>query len=276
MNIACHYAIVRFTPFIETGEFANVGLVMLAPGVRFFGFKLLVSRYARVTNFFEGLDPKVFKASISDLREEMERLGSILNQTGSYDKEALLRIWTELIKPRETMLRFSEPRLVLAEDCKTKLLELYDYYVGHNFANKEYQEKLLERAVSGWLREAGLQNKFHAARIGNDDYHAHFPFVAGTEEHPEKIIKPLNLNYADAAKIIDHGGQWLYRIDSLRKRGLLPQHVLFTVKGPDSDEATPRSRARNEIVSELKTKNVLVVNHGSATPILEFARACVQ
>lgn len=276
MNIACHYAIVRFTPFVETGEFANVGLVMFAPGVRFFGFKLLVNRYARVTNFFEGLDPKVFKASIGDLREEMARLGSILNQTGNYDKEGLLRIWSELIKPRETMLRFSEPRLVLAEDCSSKLLELYDYYVGHNFANKEYQEKLLERAVSGWLREAGLQNKFHAARIGNEEYHAHFPFVAGPEEHPEKIIKPLNLNYADAAKIIDHGGQWLYRIDALKKRDLLPPQVLFTVNGPDSDDTTSRGRAKNEIVAELEAKNVIVVNHGSVAPILEFARSSIQ
>ncbi|MES2350439.1 MAG: DUF3037 domain-containing protein [Pseudomonadota bacterium] len=273
MNIACHYAIVRFTPFIETGEFANVGVVMFAPGVRFFAFRLMVNRHARISNFFEGLDPKVFKASISSLREEMARLALILNQTGTLDKEALLRIWSELIKPRETMLRFSEPRLVLAEDCQSKLLELYDYYVSHNFANKEYQEKLLERAVSGWLRDAGLQTKFHAARIGNDEYHAHFPFVAGSEEHPEKIIKPLNLNYADAAKIIDHGGQWLYRIDALKKRDLLPPRVLFTVKGPESEDPTPRGRARNEIVAELKAKNVIVVKHGSVTPVIEFARA---
>jgi hypothetical protein len=271
----CHYAIVRFTPFIETGEFANVGVAMYAPTNRFFGFKLLGSRHARITNFFEGLDPKVLKESINTLREDMARLSSVLNQTGSLDKNGLLGIWSELIKPRETMLRFGEPRLVLAQDCHAKLLELYDYYVGHNFATKEYQEKLLERAVSGWLRDAGLQNQFHAARIGNDDYHAHFPFVAGPEDHPQKIIKPLNLNYDDAAKIIDHGGQWLYRIDALKKRLLLPPHVLFTVKGPAPDEASPRSRARNEIVAELVTKNIIVVPHGAIPPVIEFARTAV-
>jgi hypothetical protein len=273
MNTACHYAIVRFTPFIETGEFANVGLVMFAPATRFFGFKLLGNRFARVTNFFEGLDAKVFKASISNLREEMERLSVLQKQPGRLDKESLLHIWSELIKPRETMLRFSDPRVVLAEDCQSKLLELYDYYVGHNFATKEYQEKLLERSVSGWLRDAGLQNKFHPARIGNDDYHAHFPFVAGPEERPEKIIKPLNLNYADAAKIIDHGGQWLHRIDALKKRELLPDDVLFSVKGPAPDESSPRGRAKNEIVAELKNRHVIVVPHGSPQPIIEFAQS---
>ena len=62
MNTACHYAIVRFMPFIETGEFANVGVVMFAPQARYFGFKLLVNRQARVTNFFEQLDAKTLCA----------------------------------------------------------------------------------------------------------------------------------------------------------------------------------------------------------------------
>jgi len=272
MNTACHYAIVRFIPFIETGEFANVGVVMFAPGVRFFGFKLLGNRFARVTNFFEGLDAKVFKASINDFRNELERLSAILKQPGTLTKESQLGIWTELIKPRETMLQFGSSHVVLASDCQSKLLELYDYYVGHNFATKEYQEKLLERAVSGWLRDAGLQNKFHPARIGNDDYHAHFPFVAGTDDRPEKIIKPLNLNYADATKIIDHGGQWIHRLDSLKKRQLLPADVLFSVKGPALDESSSIGRAKNEIVAELKDRSVIVISHGSAQPVIEFAR----
>lgn len=273
MNIACHYAIARFAPFIETGEFANVGVVMFAPGARFFGFKLLGNRYARVTNFFEGLDTKVFKSSLTGLQEELARILDLFQQPGMLSKENQIAVWTDLIKPRETMVRFSEPRIVMASDYQTKLLELYDYYVGHNFATKEYHEKLLERTVTGWLRDAGLQNKFHPARIGNDDYHAHFPFVAGPENHPESIIKPLNLNHADAAKIIDHGGQWLYRLDALKKRELLPPQVLFTVQGPAPDESSPRGRAKNEIVTELRSRDVLVIPHGSASSIIEFARS---
>jgi len=40
-KLACQYALLRFRPFAETGEFANVGIVMLAPEARFFGFRLL-------------------------------------------------------------------------------------------------------------------------------------------------------------------------------------------------------------------------------------------
>ncbi len=138
------------------------------------------------------------------------------------------------IKPRETMLRFSESRLVLADDPRAKLPALFQYYVERNFATREYQEQILERGVRGWLREAKLAERFHAGRVGNDEYHAQFPFVAGPDDKPEKIIKPLNLAHADAAHIIDHGGQWIVRINALKKRGLLPAKVLQRCRHPNT------------------------------------------
>lgn len=275
MKTACHYAIVRFTPFIETGEFANVGIVLFAPGERFFGFKLLINRYARVTNFFHELDSKIFRTSMKMFRDEMERVADMLRQVGAdrrmkpLDRDGAIRLWEEIIKPRETMLRFSQPRLVLAEDCETKLRDLYNFYVERNFANKEYQEKLLDRGVSGWLREARLLDRFHSARIGNDEYHAQFPFVSGNEEKPDKVIKPLNLNYADAAKIIDHGGQWTVRLNALKKRGLLPAKLLFAVDGPN--DQTMRGMAMHEVVEELTKAGAIVVPYGLSAPIIEFA-----
>lgn len=276
MNFACHYAIVRFMPFVETGEFANVGVVLFAPNARYFGFKLLVNRHARVTNFFDQLDSKVFRLAMSSLREELGRIESMRREMGTdkrfkeTNREAALRLWSEIIKPRETMLRFSESRLVLADNAPRKLIELYDYYVEKNFATKEYQEKLLERGVRGWLREAHLLNYFHSARIGNEDYNAQFPFVSGTEEAPQKAIKPLNLNQAEASRIIDHGGQWIVRINALKKRELLPPEVLFTVTGPD--DTTARGRAKREIVDELIHSGVTVLPYGEVGPLIDFAR----
>jgi hypothetical protein len=277
MNFACHYAIVRFMPFVETGEFANVGIVLFAPNARFFGFKLLVNRHARVTNFFEQMDAKVFRLSMRTFREEMERIQSMRKEMGTdrrfkeTDREGALRLWSEIIKPRETMLRFSESRLVMGADPRITLSELYQYYVERNFATREYQEKILERGVRGWLREASLLEQFHPARIGNDEYHAQFPFVSGhDDEHPDKVIKPLNLDHSDASRIIDHGGQWVVRINALKRRNLLPRDVLFAVNGPD--DTTTRGRAKREVVGELTDSGVLVVPYGEVRPLIAFAR----
>jgi hypothetical protein len=277
MNTACHYAIVRFMPFVETGEFANVGVVMFAPNARYFGFKLLGNRFARVTNFFEQMDAKVFRASMSTFREELQRIDGMLKQMGTdrrlrtLDREGAVRLWGEIIKPRETMLRFSESRVALADDPRVKMLELYEYYVERNFVNREYREKLLDRAVQGWLRQAKLADRFHPARVGNDEYHAQFPFVAGPEEKPEKIIKPLNLDYSEASRIIDHGGQWMVRINALKKRHLLPDRVLFTVKGPDADDATVRGQARRDVVADLEGAGILVADFSQTQAVIDFA-----
>jgi hypothetical protein len=263
-------------PFVETGEFANVGVILFAPNARFFGFKLLGNRHARITNFFEQLDGRVFRSAMRTFREEMERLQEMLDHFGTdrdtpaLDKTGALRLWTEVVKPRETMLRFGEPRVVLTTQPQAKLLELYQFYVERNFATREYQEQVLERGVRGWLREARLSDRFHPARVGNDEYHAQFPFVAGQEDMPEKVIKPLNLDYADAARIIDHGGQWIVRVNALKKRNLLPGKVLFAVKGPD--DFTPRGRARKEVVDELGDSGVIVVPYGVAQSIIDFAQ----
>ena len=276
MKIACHYAIVRFMPFVETGEFANVGIIMFAPNARYFGFKLLGNRYARVTNFFEQMDAKIFRASMNTLREELQRIDCMLKQMGTdrrlktLDREGTLRLWGEIIKPRETMLRFSASRVVLAEEPRAKILALYEYYVERNFVNREYQEQILERGVRGWLKEAKLLEGFHAARVGNDEYHAQFPFVAGPDDRPEKVIKPLNLDYAEASKIIDHGGQWIVRINALKKRELLPEKVLFAVKGPD--DFTARGNARREVVCELEQAGVIVAPYGRAQDVIDFAK----
>lgn len=128
MNTACHYAIARFAPFIETGEFANVGVVIFAPDARYFGFKLLDKKFTRLTDFFGGLEAKVVHSAMSSLRDELERLSAMMTEPGADNRAAL---WAELIQPRETMLRFSPPRIALADNCQTKLLELYDYYVEH-------------------------------------------------------------------------------------------------------------------------------------------------
>lgn len=276
MKTACHYAIVRFMPFVETGEFANVGVVLFAPNARYFGFKLLGNRYARVTHFFEQMDAKVFRAAMHTCKEELERIDRMLKQMGTdrrfktLDREGTLALWNEVIKPRETMLQFGESRLVLADDAQAKVRELFEYYVERNFVTPERQEELLERGVRGWLREARLLEQFHVGVVGNEEYHARFPFVAGPEDHPERVIKPLNLGYDDAARIIDHGGQWIVRVNALKKRQLLPAKVLFAVNGPD--DFTARGKAKREVVDELTDTGVIVVPYGQAQSIIEFAR----
>lgn len=272
----CLYSIIRFAPFVETGEFANVGIVMMAPEQRFFSFKIMALRHSRVTRFFDQLDAKVFRATMKTVREELDRAAVMLRQHGfdkrlkANDVEFAKHLFAEMIRPRETVIKFSEARMVLVEEASASLEELYGHYVVRDFVTREYQEGVLERGVRQWLWQARIAERFTRLDVGNDDYHVPFPFVEKDGDVAIKAIKPLNLAHPQASKILDHGGQWLFRVNSLKKRGLLPHRVLFAV-GPPPADGTAQMRAFEEIVGSLKDTGVDVLPYAQKTEILEFA-----
>ena len=210
-KIACQYAIVRFAPYVETGEFANVGIVMIAPKQNNFIFKLETRRYARITRFFEEMDSRLYIESMKAINLELSRIqGMLKNHTfannGNQSIEFAQQLFNEAVRERESIVRFSEPRVTLTTDPKLKLDELFAYYVERNFVTKEYRETVLERGVQKLLRQVNIANRFQRTTVGDDTYHRTFPFVEQIDKETVKIIKPLNLGHKEPSKIIDHGG----------------------------------------------------------------------
>jgi hypothetical protein len=76
-EFACQYAFLRFRPFAETGEFANVGVVLMAAEAGFFDFRLL-KRYGRITQFFYPFDREVYLNGRELFKEELQRFASEL------------------------------------------------------------------------------------------------------------------------------------------------------------------------------------------------------
>ena len=140
-KVACQYALLRFRPFVETGEFANVGVVLLAPEARFFGFRLL-KRYGRITQFFHQLDRKVYLNGRELFKEELKRFAAELKHLAldgrkrTPDVALAQGLFAELVRPREAMLQFDELRVALADDPKVKLNALFDFYVERNSVTK--------------------------------------------------------------------------------------------------------------------------------------------
>lgn len=271
----CQYAIVRFMPYVETGEFANVGVVMMAPAARYFGFELLTRRHGRITKFFEELDAKIFRHAMFELQEELERVNSLLKSHGfdrrlkNNDVGVAKRLFGEVLRTRETIVRFGEHRVVLADDPKQTLKELFAYYVERNFATKEYRETVLESGLRGLFFQNHLGERFHRTKVGDDEFNVSFPFVELRDDRPTKIIKPLNLAQSDTTKILEHGNKWEFRVRKLRQRSALPDKVLFAFEGPE--ERGQRARACHEATSMLRESGAVVLPYRDRTEILRFA-----
>lgn len=270
---ACQYAIVRFLPYLETGEFANVGIVMLCPDAGFFEFKLL-NRVRRITAFFEELDAGIYRRAATDFKNELNRIGKWLDtrQGKGMDVESARHLFAELTRPREAMMRFEGVRVVLAEDPAQQFDELFGHYVERNFATKAYQEQLLEKSVRKVLVEAKLEKQFRPETLGDTAaYHTRLPFVHREDGRAVKAIKPLHLAHEDPAQIYDHGWAWLGRVDKLRALGLLPDRVLFTVQMP-VETGGERFEMCQEIIAKIAANDVQVISTALPQKIVEFAR----
>jgi len=273
-KFACQYAILRFRPFVETGEFANVGIALIAPEARFFGFRVL-KRYGRITQFFHQLDRKVYLDGRQLFKEEMDRFAMELRRLALDGRKtqadvALARnLFAEAVRPREAMLQFADQRVVLADDPKAKLLQLFDHYIERNFVTKEYQERLLENNVRKLLFNAKVGARYQRQKVGTEDFAVNFPFVDIIEGKAERVIKPLYLAQGDSTKILTHGGQWVDKIRRLRKRNALPPKVLFPVTQPAANSKP--YYAFQEIKQDLLSENVQVIAADNEAEILKFA-----
>jgi hypothetical protein len=280
-KFTCQYALLRFRPFVETGEFANVGVVLLSPEGRFLGYKLL-KKYGRITQFFHQLDRKVYLDSKALFLEELVRFAAHLRQHAldgrkrTPDVALATGLFAELTRPRDAMLQFDERRVVLAQDPKAKLNELFDHYVERDFVTKAYQERLFENNVRRLLYRAdtALGIQYRQEKVGTEDFMVNFPFVRMVGSKVDRIIKPLYLAQDEPTRVLTHGGQWVDKIHRLRKLGALPDRVLFPIVRPNVNARA--FAAYEEIREDLVRADVAVVSDKDEGLILDFASATAQ
>jgi len=280
-GIPCNYAIIRFLPYPEAGEFVNIGVVLHSPKAGFFDYLLENKRTRRVGGFFPELEIGIYRDAIKYCEDELKRMrnevGISVNNASqmTLNPEIGIAFFRDLVRPRETVIRFSQAGSVLTDDPPKVLRELFEYYVLRMFATEpEYQEEIMHRRVAATLKEHRLIARFKAAKVGTADYHVTFPFV----HEPriglfERAIKPLNLGQDESTKIYDHGEQWINRVRRLQRMKIAPRQILFPVHAPDPDSKRRRA-AYDEICAELrKVNDVVVVPERDEAGIVRFAAA---
>lgn len=272
MKLACRYAVVQFLPYPETGEFANVGVVLLCPEAGYFGYRLQTRRIGRVTAFFEHVGRATYSRALRLIAEELNRVGMWLTDEAfaKDDAEAARHAFGALLHPRETIVRFGPQRVILADAPEQTLERLFGNYVEHDFVTREYQEIHLEKRIGALLRTLPLDRPFRPKTLGNEEIHARFPFVQADDGANLKLIKPFFLAQDEPNKIYDHADPWLQKIRRMRTRNLLPPRMLFTLDGPPEDDEK-RFRAYREIRDELAGMDLATVAVGDEREIAEFA-----
>lgn len=274
----CLYSIIRFTPHVETGEFANIGIVLVAPKSEFLDFRLETKRYARITSFFDTLEPDFFRRAASAAVRELNRVRRMLPEpdfkrprmdVGASDQ--FLRVFSEITAKREGLINFSDARVVLSDDPPKSLDKLFGYYVDRNFVTLRYRETVLEEQMKFLLQNVQSSTKFVRRQFDDGVYRASFPFVEVDEEgQSRKIIKPFFLGQKEPTSIIDHGVKWTTSVARLRKARVIPERVMFAVEGPTSGPANVA--AFKETIDLLRESEIDVIPFDEKDQILSYAR----
>ncbi len=121
---ACNYAVLRFLPYPETGEFVNVGVVVNCLQPCWFDFIMEDKMTDRIKALFPAQNEQAFAAGIAAMQQEMQRVKAMIR-----DPKTCQFAFLEAVRPRESTLRFGEVRTLITTDAENLAGELFKRYV---------------------------------------------------------------------------------------------------------------------------------------------------
>src|SRR5688500_11681226 len=112
----CNYAVLRFLPYPETGEFVNLGVVVHCAPTGLLASRTETAEHKRVAVLFPDLDEaqcRYGRDAIAPEIRRMERLHAAPKLATRADRERGRALFLELVRPRESVFRFGEVQTIL-------------------------------------------------------------------------------------------------------------------------------------------------------------------
>ncbi len=262
----CKYSIIRFQPYAETEEFANIGIVLYVPELQHIEFKILDSRqHGRITNFFKPLDKKIFRHTTQIIQAELKRVQLMQKERPNID------LFAELTDLREDIIRYSHIRVLYSKDLPATLNKLFNFYVQRSFTQDRGHEVRMTGQVRDLLQKHNLANKFKDQIVGDKDtFSIRFPFVDNNEQ--QRVIKPIHFKHSDSSQLIKHGLSWLGKVNQLsRYHFLKPETTLFAYAPPENKTGKLQD-AFSDIYDQIQEAGICMIDINDQKKIAEFAK----
>jgi len=240
------YSVIRFRPFAETGEFVNVGVIVLDAETGQIAYALAPQHSPRIRGFFDTPVHGAYAAAITLLELELSRLKEMV----VIDQHLGRVLFDETIRRRESSIAFGSPgALQSAEPLQAAADRLFGQHVRLSPASPERGEKALTKRIRDALHRRGLEH-FKAVRIEDAIVPVEFPF--GYRNGTLHAIKPIAFAQKSPLAIFDHGASWRKRFDYLREQAKIEdRHLLIALQppAPDAGAAIQEAygRARDEL-----------------------------
>lgn len=267
MKHACLYSIARFAPHIDTGEFANIGVILVAPAVGQMQFRLTRRNSKRINGFFGRLTQ--LGAVLEALRHELT-LSQQLTRTAAENQ--ILAHFHYLTEPRDNIIQFSPLRPILCNALEACLEELFTRFVTQDEVHREVRsEEAITREIRQMFQQADISG-FREQVLEGELTHLRLPLVC---QKPQQTaaIKPLAFEQQEPAQILDHCEQWAARFRRAEEDGVIRlQDVLIPIYlPPASDNRQQKAMDRTRLT--LQELGMQVVDSDDSQQIARFARS---
>ncbi len=248
MNGIYRYSIVRFRPYAETGEFANIGIVVFDLREEVAEFRLSNKRFARISHFFDPSANSAYMNAIENLRVELPRLLNFLPETHS---RTAFDHFSELFGSRESSILFSEPRVIKSGFAlETVADNLFDRFVRRDFEKPLDPEAALTKSIRKNLHRHGVKH-FKTLTVSDDIIPVRFPL--GFHETKVVAIKPLAFAQKNPIHIVDYGAHWRKRLAYHLNKGTISEESVFlALERPSFGEDEQSEKAFQLALQELE------------------------
>jgi|TARA_B110000238_G_C16060662_1_gene410313 hypothetical protein len=272
-NTLCMYAVIRFMPFAETREFANVGVVVIAPKLGLYDFKLAPKTFNRVTKFFDDLDGVVYKHAIEGFEEELKRIRNYLVHNHVQGKR-LVDYFKEITRTRESVLHFGEVGTMLTDNINVAVDKLYERLIGRNFTeSKEYKEQQMIRVLKSQLTAklpSGI--RYTKQNLKADMYDIPVPLATRINDS-YRIIRPIAFEQQNVLLAMEHGEAWVNRLKKLIKFEVVQADKALVAFEKPVHRKQEFMKVYEDVVGEIKSLGALTKDYGDTDSIIQFASA---
>lgn len=268
MKLALNFCTVRFMPFAETSEFANVGVLVYAPQIGYVDFKLAPTKFKRVSDFFDDLEGALYLNAISTFEDELK----YVKKYGSeFSGVQLVNFMREITRAREGIMTFGDTGVILTNNVNDTLNQLFDRFIGRNFAeSKEYRERQMVKALRKDLTDSISNVKYKEQSLDTGFSSFKLPLVAKAA-NTVKAIKPLAFDQNSPLLLADHGDRWISRVKHLLNgKAIKESDFLFAIEKPRSKKEEFVA-AFHSVEKGMRDLGVKVIPFEKRSQIIKFA-----
>lgn len=236
------YMILRYRHDPVAGEQLNVGVILLAPDSRYFGFRFRTT-YGRLSKAFSDLDGRVLRQDLASIDRAFGRVAASESSTMFFEKESVANLGHRVIGKDDSSLVWSDVGAGVTADPEKTLNRLFCRFVS------QYEDEVASRRSDDdvWrplrdkLLERQIADIFERKTISTARDEVEFDHA--WKNGKWHCIQPLSFDLATPDSIQEKAARWVGHMYGLKGAAETFQPYFVVGKPADDSLAAAFTRA---------------------------------